>query len=314
MDTPRTRRKVMLVGTVVLGSILGVLLSAWQSPRHRCPMPSDAIGTFVPVAGGGFTKGADAHYPEEGRPLKVFVSSFLLQAHEVTNDQFAEFVAATGYTTDAERAGSAQFVQTTAPRDFRSWWRLDPGATWKTPGGVGSDLVGKGRHPVVHVTLRDARAYAAWAGGRLPNEIEWEYAATRGLFDPQDPESGARGPDGEPRANVWDGPFPTLNTAEDGFIGTSPVGCFPKSLINAYDMVGNIWEWTETPFDRGAVRFTIKGGSFLCARDHCRRYRAAARQGIEPDFSTAHVGFRIVKSSDAWPTSTSPPADQRREP
>jgi formylglycine-generating enzyme required for sulfatase activity len=262
-------------------------------------MPADAMGSFIRVDGGGFIKGADGLYPEEGRPAKVFVSSFLLQSHEVTNDQFAAFVDSTGYVTDAEKGGgSARFVETTTPQSLMSWWRLDEGATWRTPNGVGSDLIGKGRHPVVHVTLGDARAYAAWAGGRLPNEVEWEYAATLGLFDPDDPESGVRGPDGEPRANTWDGQFPTVNTVEDGFVGTAPVGCFPASRINAYDMIGNVWEWTETPFDRGAARFTIKGGSYLCGSQHCRRYRAAARQGIETNFSTAHVGFRIVKDID----------------
>ncbi len=297
----RANRRPLVAGALgVAGCLAAAATYLPGSTPAACPMPLDAIGIFVRVDGGGFVKGADGLYPEEGRPAKVFVSPFLLQVHEVTNDQFAAFVADTGYVTDAEKSGgSAQFVETTTPQDLMSWWRLDEGATWKTPDGAESDLAGRGRHPVVHVTLRDARAYAAWAGGRLPNEVEWEYAATLGLFEPEDPESGVRGPDGEVRANTWDGQFPTLNTAEDGFVGTAPVGCFRKSRINAYDMIGNVWEWTETAFDRGAIRFTIKGGSYLCGRDHCRRYRAAARQGIETDFSTAHVGFRIVKSVDA---------------
>jgi formylglycine-generating enzyme required for sulfatase activity len=220
----------------------------------------------------------------------------LLSVTEVTNDQFAAFVAATGYVTEAERTGgSAGFVETETSSDLLSWWKLDEGATWRSPGGAGSDLDGLGRHPVVHVSLTDARAYAAWAGGRLPNEIEWEYAASLGLFDPDDPESGLRGPDGEIRANTWNGIFPVLNTAEDGFIGTAPVGCYRASLIGAYDMIGNVWEWTETPFGDGNPQFTIKGGSYLCGSNYCRRYRAAARESLEPDFSTAHTGFRIVK-------------------
>ena len=264
--------------------------------RKACSLSRDAIGRFVRVDGGGFMRGADGIYPEEGRPTKVYVSSFLIQIHEVTNDQFNAFVAATGYTTEAEKAGgSAQFVRSNTPSNLMSWWRLEPGATWKTPDGDGSDLTDKGRHPVVHVTLNDARAYAEWAGGRLPNEVEWEYAASLGLFDPRDPESGVRGPDGKPRANIWNGVFPTRNTADDGFAGIAPVGCFEKSLIGTYDMIGNVWEWTDSRFGRRDLHFTIKGGSYLCSRDYCRRYRPAARSRLEYNFSTAHVGFRIVK-------------------
>ena len=222
--------------------------------------------------------------------------SFLLQVHEVTNDDFAAFVAATGYVTAAERAeGSARFVTSATPGEPASWWRLDPGATWRSPEGEPSDLRGKGRHPVVHVTLEDARAYAAWAGARLPYEVEWEYAATRGLVEPTDPLSGARGPTGRARANVWTGPFPAFDTAEDGYAGTAPVGCFVPSRIGTYDLIGNVWEWTETRFGRAPDRYVIKGGSFLCSDHYCRRYRAAARQGVESGFRSAHTGFRIAK-------------------
>lgn len=261
-----------------------------------CTMPEDAMGTFVRIDGGGFIKGANPVYPEEGRPTRLYVSPFLIQVHEVTNDQFAAFVAATGYVTEAENGGgSAQFVKTETPQNFMSWWRLDDGATWKTPDGAGSNLQGKGKHPVVHVTLRDARAYAEWAGGRIPTEIEWEFAASLGTFDSQDPESGIRSPSGIPRANTWDGVFPTINTEADGFAGRAPVGCYEKNRINLYDMLGNVWEWTDSRYSRTDALYTIKGGSYLCSPDHCRRYRAPARQGLEPDFSTAHVGFRIVK-------------------
>ncbi|MEO0322916.1 MAG: SUMF1/EgtB/PvdO family nonheme iron enzyme, partial [Myxococcota bacterium] len=207
-----------------------------EREHGSCPLAESAIGSFVRVDGGGFVQGAGRLYAEEGHPRQVFVSSFLLQINEVTNDDFAAFVAATGYVTDAEKGeGSARFVATATPGDAASWWRLDPGATWRTPEGAESDLRGKGRHPVVHVTLRDARAYAAWAGGRLPNEAEWEIAASRGLLDPREPESGARGPHGEFRANVWTGPFPTFDTAEDGHAGSAPVGSFAASRIATYD-------------------------------------------------------------------------------
>ena len=236
--------------------------------------------------------------PRKGSALRLHVSPFDLSVTEVTNDQFARFVEATGYVTEAELfGGSAAFVQRREgdPNDILSWWRFKEGVSWRTPSGSGSSLDGLRRHPVVHVSLNDARAYADWAGGRLPNEVEWEYAASLGLFDPNDPESGLRGPNGEVRANTWSGLFPLFNTAEDGHVGTAPVGCYPASLIGAYDMIGNVWEWTETRFGPGQPQFTIKGGSFLCGANYCRRYRPAARESLEVDFSTAHVGFRIVR-------------------
>ncbi|MEL6295218.1 MAG: formylglycine-generating enzyme family protein [Pseudomonadota bacterium] len=258
---------------------------------------SDAqLGGFVDIPGGGFVMGVDPVFPEEGPPRKVLVSPFRLQAHEVTNRQFAAFVADTGYVTEAERhGGSAQFSESDTPDVFLSWWSLDDSATWRTPDGAGSDLTGRDLHPVVHVTLNDARAYADWAGGRIPTEVEWEYAASRGLFDPMDPDSGIRAPDGTARANIWTGLFPVLNSRRDGFAGTAPVGCFEPGLTSAYDMIGNVWEWTDSPFAPAIPRFTIKGGSYLCSEDYCQRYRVAARESLEHDFSTAHIGFRIVR-------------------
>lgn len=298
------RKRPMAALTVVCCASLAIVafwLIEENTPQSsiangECGIPDHEIGTFVDVPGGGFIKGANAVYPEEGRPIRLHVSPFKIQKHEVTNDQFAAFVRATGYITEAELGqGSAQFVETETPADLTSWWRLDRGASWRSPGGEGANLRGLGKHPVVHVTLNDARAYAAWAGGRIPNEIEWEYAANLGLLDANDPESGIEGPDGEPRANIWTGVFPVFNSERDGFSGTSPAGCYKPSLIGAYDMIGNVWEWTETPAGPGKPMFTIKGGSYLCGANFCRRYRTAARESLEHDFSTAHLGFRLVK-------------------
>ena len=295
----RWRWPLLLSGLVLFGLAgLGLLwFRAGDVPRN-CLLSNARIGGFVTVPGGSFIKAAGAIYPEEGAALRLHVSPFDLSVTEVTNDQFARFVGATGYVTEAELfGGSAAFVQRREgdPNDILSWWRFKEGVSWRTPSGSGSSLDGLRRHPVVHVSLNDARAYADWAGGRLPNEVEWEYAASLGLFDPNDPESGLRGPNGEVRANTWSGLFPLFNTAEDGHVGTAPVGCYPASLIGAYDMIGNVWEWTETRFGPGQPQFTIKGGSFLCGANYCRRYRPAARESLEVDFSTAHVGFRIVR-------------------
>jgi len=287
----------LVAGTMLVGIYAFVTVTG---ERTGCPLAEASIGRFVPVDGGGFVKGATGAYPEEGPRRPIYVSPFFIQVNEVTNAQFAEFVAATGYLTDAERTGgSAQFDKTGTTDSWLSWWTLDEHATWKSPEGAGSTLEGKALHPVIHVSLNDARAYADWAGGRLPTEIEWEYAATLGLFDRDDPESGRRGPDGRPRANTWDGVFPAVNTQRDGYAKTAPVGCFAPSRIGAHDMIGNVWEWTDSPFQAAEPLFTIKGGSYLCSSDFCRRYRPAARQRLEPDFSTAHVGFRLVKDSQA---------------
>lgn len=282
---------VALVATAMLRET-----HSFASSDTGCTLSEAELGGFVDIPGGGFIMGAQALYPEEGPAQRVFVSPFQLQVHEVTNSQFAEFVAATGYITEAERnGGSALFRETDTPRNLLSWWSIDAGASWKTPGRSGTGLEGLDLHPVVHVTLSDARAYAEWAGGRIPTEVEWEYAASLGLFDPNDPESGMRAPDGTARANVWSGLFPIQDTGRDGFAGTAPVGCFQPGLTGAYDMIGNVWEWTDSPFASGTVRFTIKGGSYLCSENYCRRYRVAARDSLEFDFSSAHIGFRIIK-------------------
>jgi len=294
------------LGLFVVGTVAAAALSSGQvlvpEADVTCSFGPSDLGQFVKIPGGGFVLGADPLFPEEGPPERVLVSPFRLQTHEVTNSQFAAFVAETGYVTEAERTdGSAQFGDTDTPEVFLSWWSLDAASTWRTPDGAGSDLDGRDLHPVIHVTLNDARAYADWTGGRIPTEIEWEYAASRGLFDPDDPTSGIRAPDGTARANIWTGLFPVINSRRDGFEGTAPVGCFEPGLTGAYDMIGNVWEWTDSPFSASAPsipRFTIKGGSYLCSENYCERYRVAAREGMEIDFSTAHIGFRIVMDQE----------------
>lgn len=272
---------------------------------NKCKVAGIAIGAFVRVPGGSFVKGYAPVYPEEQPTLTLQADAFDILAHEVTNDEFAAFVSATAYVTDAEKSaaigapggGSAVFIPPTATTPGH--WQLVGGASWRAPMGPGSNIEGRGDYPVVHVSLNDARAYARWAGARLPTEVEWEYAASRGLRNQADPLSGITDPQGAPIANIWHGPFPVVNSADDGFAGVSPVGCYPSDSNGVHDLIGNVWEWTETPARPGA--HVIKGGSHLCAANYCQRYRAAARQAQDVDFSSSHIGFRIVRAPQALP-------------
>ncbi|MEM9743683.1 MAG: SUMF1/EgtB/PvdO family nonheme iron enzyme [Pseudomonadota bacterium] len=278
---------------------------ATDSPASCAPLPG-SLNAFVSVpagtfsgATGAFERGARTGNPSENQGQSI--AAFELLAHEVTNAQFAAFVAATGYLTDAEQLeadgmtprGSAVFKHPEGSASPQPW-TLDRSASWRQPEGAGSTIAGREDHPVVHVSLRDAQAYARWAGARLPTDLEWEYAARRGLPDELRATSGAYADDGRPRANTWQGLFPLSNTAEDGFYATAPVGCFGPDRIGAVDLIGNVWEWTDSAVN--ASQNQIKGGSFLCAANYCARYRPDSAQSQDRDFSTNHIGFRVVRS------------------
>jgi formylglycine-generating enzyme required for sulfatase activity len=261
-----------------------------------------------------FRLGDKGRYPEEGPPTDTIVPSFDVDAHEVTNRQFIAFVAATGYRTMAEQPGGGAFVFTPPARPFDTpdpvfWWRFVEGANWRHPRGPGSTIVGRDNEPVVDVTFADAAAYAAWAGRALPTEEQFEAAARIGVGDPEAaPELHA--------ANYWQGAFPSRDTGEDGWIGPAPAGCFDRSPIGTYDLIGNVWEWTSSwylpshgtfvtgdgtpgnpsfdPSQPDARARVIKGGSFLCADNYCARYRPAARHAQDETLAASHLGFRTV--------------------
>ena len=256
---------------------------------------------------------ADGEGPK--RPIRL--KGFALELETVSNARFAGFVAATGYVTEAERFGwSAVFRGLLAPEAAFAnsapglpWWVRVDGAAWSAPEGPGSSITGREDHPVVHVSWADARAFAAWSGGRLPLEAEWEYAARGGLDNPRYPWGDTEPTDEAPLCNIWQGVFPTRNDVVDGYFGTSPVRAFAPNGAGLYGMAGNVWEWTADPFrirsnsreakERNALalketRKVLKGGSFLCHKSYCYRYRIAARSNLPPDSSTSNVGFRVA--------------------
>lgn len=254
----------------------------------------------------------------EGPIRAVQLAPYRIDVTAVTNERFAAFVAATGYVTEAERFGwsyvFAGFVEPELGRRVTRpagapWWCAIEGADWRRPEGPGSDLAERQNHPVVHVSWNDAVAFCGWAGGRLPTEAEWEFAARGGLEQARYPWGDELTPGGHHRANVWQGRFPSLNTADDGFVGTAPAEAFEPNGYGLYNMAGNTWEWTadwwtvEHPAGRplidpqwpvtGTAKL-IRGGSYLCHASYCNRYRVAARTHNDPDSSTGHLGFRCA--------------------
>jgi sulfatase modifying factor 1 len=282
------------------------------TPPDRSPVrngwdPTTARWVRIPT--GTFLMGSDEElYPDdhEGPVRPVSVAAFDLSATTVTNAEFARFVAETGHGTLAEQQGWSFVFAGLLPPDTpptravveAPWWRQVPGARWDRPEGPASDLEGREDHPVVHVSWVDARAYCRWAGGRLPTEAEWEYAARGGLEQRRFPWGDVLTPDGEDRMNVFQGQFPALNTAADGYAGTAPAAAFPPNGFGLYTMTGNVWEWTIDRFGpTRAGHRALRGGSYLCHVSYCWRYRCAARSSNTPDSFAANIGFRMARDA-----------------
>lgn len=288
-------------------------VSETSSPRPESTLHTATSATLherVRIPAGRFLMGDafDEGYPDdhEGPVREVTVESFLMDPTTVTNAEFAEFVAATGHRTDAELYGvTAVFEAAYAGPDDdvlgraagTPWWLSVRGADWRHPHGRWSDSSLLPDHPVVHVSWRDATAYADWSGGRLPTEAEWEYAARGGLESRRFPwGDDLLTADGEWRCNVWQGDFPQRNDGEDGHLFTAPVRSFEPNGFGLWQMVGNVWEWSADSFDPAdpSGPRTLRGGSYLCHPSYCFRYRVSARSQNTITSTAGNIGFRTV--------------------
>jgi formylglycine-generating enzyme len=269
-------------------------------------LASAAAGTvpaeMVLIPGGLSIIGSEKGMEDERPVFHAQLPDFLMDRTPVTVAAFADFVHRSSYITSAERTGDAAVM-----RFGTGQWYLQTGASWQYPLGPGGSAA-IADHPVTQVSWYDAQAYCNAQDKRLPSEVEWEFAARSG----QDGDiSYAFGDtllkEGDYLANVWNGTFPILNTVDDGFATTSPVGHFGLSPAGLSDMAGNVWEWTadwhdsyagrtgahDAP-DQGSTKVQ-RGGSFLCEAGVCHGYRVSARSHSTPESALMHVGFRCAR-------------------
>ncbi|MCW3109762.1 MAG: Sulphatase-modifying factor protein [Segetibacter sp.] len=295
------------------------------------------------LMGSSNQEGRADEYPQH----KVRVDGFWMDNTEVTNAQFKKFVEATEYITTAEKApdwdelkkqlppgtrkpddsilvaSSLVFIppaQAVSLSDASQWWSWTKDANWRHPEGPNSSIERKENYPVVHISWDDAQAYCKWAGKRLPTEAEWEFAARAGLINQPYSWGNEDEEKGKAKANTWQGHFPDLNTARDGFKGLAPVKSFAPNAYGLYDMAGNVWEWCSDWYQpnyyqqlKGSVvvnpkgpssgldpdeptnpKRVVRGGSFLCHASYCSSYRVSARMKTSPDTGLEHTGLRCV--------------------
>ena len=291
-----------------------------RSSAGRRRATAGSTAGMVRLDGGRFLMGSES--PEafaadgEGPVREVLLDPFYISKFPVTNAQFAEFAARTGYVTEAQRWGWSFVFRNHVPEERRGpalaavpWWVRVEGADWSHPEGPGRSE-DRPHCPVVQVSWNDAEAYCEWAGVRLPTEAEWEFAARGGLEQKIYPWGDELMPAGRHMCNIWQGTFPDIDLAEDGFSAPAPVDSFAPNGFGLHTVVGNVWEWCADYFDArwhqtatranpvgppsGLTR-VMKGGSYLCHASFCFRYRNAARTANTPESATCNIGFRVVR-------------------
>jgi len=303
----------------------GALAQSQQASAERKRASQGSTANMVKLDGGRFFMGTD---DEEGFPLdgegpirEVTLDPFYIDARPVTNEQFSEFINATGYLTESERFGWSFVFQGHIPKERYSelvdqtapgtrWWCKVNGSFWKHPEGPDTSIDQRLHYPAAHISWNDAAAYCDWAGKRLPTEAEWEYAARGGLEQKTYPWGDELTPGGKHLCNIWQGEFPNVDLAEDGYSAPAPVDAFPPNNYGLYTITGNAWEWCSDWFHPGyhvtgtrinpvgppnGTNRVMKGGSYLCHRSYCNRYRVAARTSNTPDSATTNISFRCVR-------------------
>lgn len=343
-----TRRTGLIFVSIIVAAVAMVLV--WLVPeglriardREIKLREARAGSDMVRVAGGAFTMGANDGAQDEQPLHDVRVNAFWMDRTEVTNEEFARFTKATGYITTAELApqgvdggnlameqrqpGSWRFQP--GPRgkaaERRTWIAFVPGANWRRPHGAGSDVAGREKYPVIHVSHDDAIAYCKWAHKRLPTEAEWECAARGGMILTRYPWGSEIAEGGAWHANTWQGDFPANDDALDGFAGLAPVAHFPPNGSGLHDLAGNVAEWcadwyqhdyyaqirpepnraahrnpkgpdiSTDPSEPGVWKRVVRGGSWLSDESACR---VSARGREAPGFSAEWLGFRCVKDA-----------------
>ncbi len=308
--------------TPARAAISGATSTTPKDTVHALLPGNDVDVQFIELVGGTFLMGTNdpvAHPADGEGPVRAInLSPFRVDAVAVSNSRFKRFVEATEYQTEAEKFGwsfvFAGFLEDNGAGlqavAAAPWWRQVRGASWRAPEGPGSTIEDRLDHPVTHISHRDAAAYCVWADARLPTEAEWEFSARGGLVQKRYPWGDDLIVEGDHACNIWQGRFPDHNTAEDGFAGTAPVDAFAPNAFGLYNVVGNAWEWcadwfhpsyhARASFDdpkgppKGAAK-VMRGGSYMCHKSYCYRYRVSARSSATPDTSLGHAGFRIAR-------------------
>ena len=292
-----------------------------DASAEREVVRSGSTEGMIRLDGGPFLMGTESEeaFPADGEgPVRqVITDGFYMDSRPVSNHQFREFARTTGYRTESEQYGWSFVFHSHVPANLiedrasgTTWWCKVSGADWAHPFGPDSSVDDLLDRPVVHVSWNDAAAYAKWAGKRLPTEAEWEYASRGGLEQRTYPWGDELNPGGVHLCNVWQGDFPHLDLGEDGWTSVGPADAYPPNGYGLFGITGNAWEWCHDWFSPtwhltasrknpvgppGGTTRLMKGGSYLCHRSYCNRYRVAARTSNTPDSATTNISFRCVR-------------------